>query len=86
MSGNDIVYFDSISLEHIPKEIQKFIGNKNIIANIYRMQVYDSITYGYFCIKFIYFMRKGKDFLDYTNLFTPNEYEKNDKTILKYFQ
>ena len=86
MSGNDIVYFDSVSLEHIPNEIKKFIGNKNIITNIYRIQVYDSITHGYFCIKFIYFMWKGKDFLDYTNLFTPNEYEKNDKIILKYFQ
>ena len=41
---------------------------------------------GYFCIGFIDFMSKGKNFLDYTNLFFPNEYEKNDKIILKYFQ
>ena len=41
---------------------------------------------GYFCIGFIDFMSKGKHFLDYTNLFFPNEYEKNDKIILKYFQ
>ena len=31
-------------------------------------------------------MLKGKTLLDYTNLFYPNEYEKNDKIILKYFQ
>ena len=33
---------------------------------------------GYFCIRFIAFMLKGKSLLDYTNLFSPNEYEKND--------
>ena len=41
---------------------------------------------GYFYIKFIYFMLKCKSLLDYTNLFFPNEYDENDKTILKYFQ
>ena len=39
----------------------------------------------YFCFLFINFMLKGKSFLDYTNLFSPNEHEKNDKIILKYF-
>ena len=40
----------------------------------------------YFCIGigFIDFMLKGKSLLDYTNLFSPNEYKKNDKIILKY--
>ena len=69
--------------EHIPKEISKFIGNKNSTTNIYRIQVYDSIICGYFCIGFIDFMLKGKSLLDYTNLFSPNEYNKNDKIILK---
>ena len=41
---------------------------------------------GSFCIGFIDFMLKGKSLLEYTNLFSPNEYKKNDKTILKYFQ
>ena len=41
---------------------------------------------GYFCIGFIDFMLKGKSLLDYTNLFSPNDYEKNDKIILKYSQ
>ena len=41
---------------------------------------------GYFCIGFIDFMLKGISLLDYTNLFSPNEYEKNDKIILRYFQ
>ena len=71
---------------HIPKEIKKFIGSKNIITNIYRIQTYDTIMCGYFCIGFIDFMLKGKSLLEYINLFSPNEYERNDKTILKYFQ
>ena len=41
---------------------------------------------GYFYIGFIDFMLKGKSLLDYTNLFSPNDYDKNDKVILKYFQ
>ena len=41
---------------------------------------------GYFCIRFIDFMLKGKSLLEYTNLFSPNEYKKNNKIILEYFQ
>ena len=41
---------------------------------------------GYFFIRFIDFMLKDKSLLEYTNLFFPNDYEKNDKIILKYFQ
>ena len=41
---------------------------------------------GCFCVGFIEFMLNGKSLLDYTNLFSPNDYEKNDKIILKYFQ
>ena len=41
---------------------------------------------GYFCFEFIDFMLKGKTLLDYTNLLSPNDYEKNDKIILKSFQ
>ena len=40
----------------------------------------------YFCGGFIDFMLKSKSLLDYTNLFSPNDYEKKDKIILKYFQ
>ena len=84
MNGNNLRYFDSFGVEHIPKETNKFIKNKNII-NIYRIQEYDSIMCGYFCIGFIDFMLK-KSLLDYTNLFSPNEYDKNDKIILQYFE
>ena len=83
MHGNNIIYFDSFGVEHIPKEI-KIIKKKNIITNIYRIRAHDSIMCGYFCIRFIDFMLKDKSLLDYTNLISPNDYEKNDK--LTYFQ
>ena len=41
---------------------------------------------GHFCIGSNDFMLKGKSLLEYTNLFSPNEYKKNNKIILKYFQ
>ena len=86
VNRNNVTYFDSFGVENITIEITKFIGNKIIIANIYRIQAYNSIIRGYFCIGFIDFMLKGKGLLDYTNLFSPMEYEENDKIILKYFQ
>ena len=76
----NVTYFDSFGVEHIPKEIE------NITTNIYRIQAYDSIMCVYFCIGFIDFMIKGKSLIDYTNLFSRNNYENNDKVILKYFQ
>ena len=57
-----------------------------MIKIIYRIQAYASIMCGYFCNGFIDFMLKGKSLLDYTNLFSHNEYKKNNKTILKYLQ
>ena len=50
VKNNNIFYFDSFGVEHIPKEIIKFIGHKNVIANIFRIQAYDSKMCGYFCI------------------------------------
>ena len=85
VKNNDITYFDSFGVEHIPKEIKKFIDNKNIIANIFRIQAYDSIMCGYFCIWFINFMFKGKNLTAYTNIFSPNSFKRNDDIILNYF-
>ena len=80
-----VAYFDSFGVEHIPKEIMKFIVCKKIITNICRIQAYDSIMCGYFCIGFINFMFNGKSLTDYTNLFSPNDFNKNDDIILEYF-
>ena len=59
--------------------------NKNIITNIFRIQAYDSIMCGYFCIGFINFMFNGNSLTDHTSLFSPNDFKKNDDIILKYF-
>ena len=59
-----VTYFDSFGVEHIPKEIMKFINRKKIITNIYRIQAYDSIMCGYFCIRFINFIFNGKSLTD----------------------
>ena len=85
VNNKTIRYFDSFGVEHIPKEIMKFIVRKKIITNIYRIQAYDSIMCGYFCIGFINFMFNGKSLTDYTNLFSPNDFNKNDDIILEYF-
>ena len=60
VGNNDVIYFDSFRVEHIPKEIKKFISNKNIKTNIFRIQAYDSIMCGYFCVGFENFMLDGK--------------------------
>ena len=88
------VYFDSFGIEHIPKEINKFINNdttksstlKRIKSNIFRIQAYDSIMCRYFCIEFINYMLKGKTLLDYTDLFSPNDFKKNDRVIKRIFK
>ena len=59
------------------------MNNKNIKTNIFRIQVYDSIMSGYFCIGFIDFMLARKTY--FTNLFSPNNFKKNDNIILNYF-
>ena len=85
LNANDdnVTYFDSSGVEYIPKEIRKLIGNKIIKTNVYRIQTYDSVMWGYYCIRFIDFMLKDKSLLEYTNLFSPNDYEQNDKILLK---
>ena len=96
ITTNEVIYFDSFGIEHIPKEINKFIrskelgsavgNNKKIKANIFRKQAYDSIMCGYFCIEFINYMLKGKTLLDYTNLFSPIEFKKNARVIKRIFK
>ena len=73
----------SFGVEHVPEEIKEFIGNKNIIANIFRVQANNSMTCGYFCIGFIDFMLADKKLL---TGFTLYDFEKNDNIILSYFK
>ena len=81
-----IVYFDSFGVEHVPEDIKEFIGNKNIKANIFRIQANNSVMCGYFSIGFIDFMLASKELTDFTTLFSPHDFDKNDKIILRYFK
>ena len=85
VNNNTVKYFDSFGIGHISKEVKKFVYNKNIIANIFRIQAYDSVICGYFCIGFINYMFMAESLTDYTNLFSPNNFKKNDDIILNYF-
>ena len=76
--NNNVTYFDSFGVEHI--------GDKNIQTNNFRIQAYDSVMCGYFCIGFINFILKGKRLKDITNLSSPNNFKKNDDIILSYFK
>ena len=85
-NGSETVYFDSFGVEHVPKEIKEFIRNKNIKANIFRVQANDSVMCGYFCTGFIDFMLAGTKLTDFTNLFSPYDFKKNDDITLSYFK
>ena len=71
---NEIIYFNNFGVEYIPEEIKEFMGNKNIKANIFRLQENDSVICGYFCRAFIDFILAGKKLTDYTNLFSPHDF------------
>ena len=67
---NKIVYFESFGVEHVPEETKEFFENKNIKANIFQVQAYDSVMCGYFCTGLIDFMLVGKKLTNYTSLFS----------------
>ena len=75
---NEAIYFNSFRVEHIPEEITKFIRNKKIKAEVFRVQLNNSVMCGYFCIGFIDFMLADKKLIDYTNMSSPNDFDKND--------
>ena len=71
---NEIVYFNSFGVEHVPEDIKEFVGNKNIIVNIFRVQA--NKFSGHFCIGFIGFMLAGKELPDFTSSFSPYDFKK----------
>ena len=83
---NEIVYFDRFGAEHIPEEIKEFLRNKNIKASIFRVEANDSVMYGYVGLGFIDFILSGKKLTDYSSLFSPHDFKKNDYIILSYFK
>ena len=73
MNAEKSTYFESFGVELVPKEIKIFIGNKNIITNVYKRKINDSIMCGNLCIRFIDFKLKDKSLLAHTIFFSPNK-------------
>ena len=82
VKSNDITYF----VEPITKEIKKFNGNKDIKTIVFRIQAYESIMFGFFCILGTDCMLNSKTLNDFTILFSPSDFKKNDKIILNYYK
>ena len=82
--NNEVIYFDSFGVEHVPKESKRFIGHKDIKTNIFRIQANSSIMCAYFCIGFIDFM--FENLIDFSCLFSLYDLKKNDKIIFDYFK
>ena len=66
---NNVTYFDCFGVEHIPKDVEILIDKSIALTYIFRIQAYDSVMCGYFCIGFTDFMLKGKTLTDFTNLY-----------------
>ena len=79
-------YFDHFGVEHVAKEIKRFIAHENTKTNIFRIQADNSIMCGYFCIGFIDFTFPGRSLIDFTSLFFLYDFKKNDKIIFDYFK
>ena len=80
---NLTVYFDSFRIGYI---LQGVLKKSVINHNIIRIQDNDSIMCRFYCITFIEYMLAGKCLQDYTTLFSPNDYKKNNKIINRYFK
>ena len=64
----------------------KYLLGIKTIANIFRVQANNSVMCGYFCVGFIDFMLAGKKLTDFTSMFSPHDFDKNDGIILSYFK
>lgn len=83
--GNNVTYFDSFAVGHIPEEVKTFVKGKNIASNIYRLQHYNSIMCGYYCIAFIDHMFVGGNLQSFNEMFDPNDFDLNDKIVYDMF-
>ena len=85
VNGDNVTYFDSFGVIHILKEIKKIHRQQKYHYKYFQNTSIQFNNIRYFCVGFINFMLKGTSLSYYTNLFSPNEYKKNVKVILKYF-
>ena len=71
-------------IEYIPQGVLNKFNDKLITHNIFRIQDNESILCEFYCIAFIEYTLVEKTLLNHSNLFSPNDYKKNDKVIFKY--
>ena len=71
------VYFDFFGIDYIPQEVLNKDKNKSTTHNIFRIQDNESIMCRFNCIAFIEYMLARKNLLDYTNLFSPKDWQNN---------
>ena len=86
LTNNEVVYFGGFEVEHVPKELEKFIRHKNIKTNMLRIQSNNSKMCGYFYIGFSDFVIANKSMIEFNCLFSPYDFEKNDNIFLTYFE
>ena len=82
---NQVTYFNSFGVEYTSKEIKEFFSDKDVTANIFRVQAYNSIC-GYFCIAFMEHILKGSNFFDCSRMFFHSNCKNNDNISLKCFK
>ena len=68
------------------RKLKNLLGIKKRKVNIFRVQANNSVMYDYFCIGFIDFMLTVKKWNDFTCLFSPHNFDKNDDVILSHFK
>ena len=86
MDSDNMTFLNSFGVEHTLEGIDRIIGKKYMTTKIYRKQVYDSLICGYFYLGFIVFALNNKRLTNFTDLFSPNNFKKDDKMILDKFQ
>ena len=86
INKNTAIQFNSFKTEYILQGVLNKIKDKSVAHNIFRMQDNESIMPGFYCVDFKEYMLAGKTLLEYTNLFSLDDYKKNEKIIYKYFK
>ena len=71
---NAAVYFDDFGIEYIPEKLLNKVKDKSITHNIFRIQDNESIMCEFYWIAFTEYMLAGKTLLEYTNLFSLDDY------------
>ena len=84
-NGNEIVYFDSFGVEHVPEEIKEFVRKRHK-SKLFSSTSKQLVMCRYFCTGFLDFMLAGKKLTDFTNTFSPHDFKKNGNLILSYLK